>query len=283
MARFEFCAATFREGGGVNRAVVCHHTSNASLRRRSFLSEFRPQFSPVLFKRKSHFFNSTNLRTRSRICPPVRAEYTDRPFKVEDYKRVRINTVTMVSQNPASGIMLLIEDKYGEEVEDPDPRGLMIQVGGDTLLGIAYKAADKEPERPMSLQLLNNVLERFETLNPNEWHLLHVAVVDIIDNTFIGRLYFGDPETDEIVWDCDCRPSDACWLALAHECRIYIHRSVWNNYAESLKKIYLEDSDVRTSLEKSILKPESTIKSTSELDPFTSVMFAVLHQRVLKY
>lgn len=24
----------------------------------------------------------------------------------------------------------------------------------------------------------------------------------------------GDPDTNEVAWDCDCRPSDGCWLSL---------------------------------------------------------------------
>lgn len=43
---------------------------------------------------------------------------------------------------------------------------------------------------------------------------MQVAVVNMTGNSYIGRLFFGDAETGNIVWDCDCRPSDACWLAL---------------------------------------------------------------------
>ena len=28
------------------------------------------------------------------------------------------------------------------------------------------------------------------------------------DSTYIGRLFFGDKESEEAVWDLDCRPSD---------------------------------------------------------------------------
>jgi hypothetical protein len=28
------------------------------------------------------------------------------------------------------------------------------------------------------------------------------------------RLFFGDSDSGNAVWDCDCRPSDGCWLAL---------------------------------------------------------------------
>lgn len=44
--------------------------------------------------------------------------------------------------------------------------------------------------------------------------MLRVAIVELRDTTYIGRLFFGDSETGSAVWDCDCRPSDGCWLAL---------------------------------------------------------------------
>ena len=61
---------------------------------------------------------------------------------------------------------------------------------------------------------LRQILERGQEISKKDWKLLHVAVVAITETTYIGRLFFGDAEKGVIVWDCDCRPSDACWLAL---------------------------------------------------------------------
>lgn len=58
------------------------------------------------------------------------------------------------------------------------------------------------------------ILQRGHDISKKDWKLLHVAVVAMTDRSYIGRLFFGDAETNSIVWDCDCRPSDACWLAL---------------------------------------------------------------------
>ena len=41
-----------------------------------------------------------------------------------------------------------------------------------------------------------------------------MAIVDLQQQTYIGRLFFGDADSGAVVWDCDCRPSDGCWLAL---------------------------------------------------------------------
>jgi hypothetical protein len=57
------------------------------------------------------------------------------------------------------------------------------------------------------------VLERGQEISKREWKLIRVAIVDIQNSTYIGRLFFGDRETGEVVWDCDCRPSDGMWLS----------------------------------------------------------------------
>ena len=61
---------------------------------------------------------------------------------------------------------------------------------------------------------LMQVLQRGQDVSKTDWKLLHVAVVALKDTTYVARLFFGDVETGTIVWDCDSRPSDACWLAL---------------------------------------------------------------------
>lgn len=35
-----------------------------------------------------------------------------------------------------------------------------------------------------------------------------------MNDVYYGRLFFGDPETQQVLWDCDVRPSDATFLAL---------------------------------------------------------------------
>lgn len=62
--------------------------------------------------------------------------------------------------------------------------------------------------------LLFQVLLRGQEVSKRDWKLLHVAIVEIRENTYYARLFFGDPESGDIVWDTDSRPSDACWLAL---------------------------------------------------------------------
>lgn len=42
----------------------------------------------------------------------------------------------------------------------------------------------------------------------SKWRLVRVAVVALSGSTYVGRLFFGDSDTGEVVWDCDVRPSD---------------------------------------------------------------------------
>ena len=62
------------------------------------------------------------------------------------------------------------------------------------------------------------VLQRGQEISRRDWKLLHVAVVEMVGTTYNARLFFGDIETGEIVYDMDCRPSDACWLAIKVHC-----------------------------------------------------------------
>ncbi len=58
------------------------------------------------------------------------------------------------------------------------------------------------------------MLQRGQEISKRDWKVLRVAITELRDSTYIGRLFFGDADTGNLVWDCDCRPSDGCWLAL---------------------------------------------------------------------
>lgn len=56
--------------------------------------------------------------------------------------------------------------------------------------------------------------QRGRSISRRDWTLLRVAVVACVNDVYYGRLFFGDPETQQVLWDCDVRPSDATFLAL---------------------------------------------------------------------
>ncbi|EIE24051.1 hypothetical protein COCSUDRAFT_62574 [Coccomyxa subellipsoidea C-169] len=97
---------------------------------------------------------------------------------------------------------------------EPGASALVLAVGGDTLISVASILEDHKRDRPMALDLLWQVLQRGQEISKRDWKVLRVAITELRDSTYIGRLFFGDADTGNLVWDCDCRPSDGCWLAL---------------------------------------------------------------------
>lgn len=75
----------------------------------------------------------------------------------------------------------------------------------------------------------------FVDLAKSNWTLSHVAIVDLRNGVFIGRLFFGAGDgvgsQATPVWDCDCRPSDGLWLALTANCPVYVSKAVWASAA----------------------------------------------------
>ena len=62
----------------------------------------------------------------------------------------------------------------------------------------------------------------------------------------MGRLFFGDPLTGQVYWDCDCRPSDGCFLSIKSNAPLFVHESVW----DAASKLVL-DSAVHAMLQES--------------------------------
>jgi bifunctional DNase/RNase len=79
-------------------------------------------------------------------------------------------------------------------------------------------------------------MQRGQAISKREWKLLRVAVVGVTDHAYVGRLFFGDSETGKVVWDCDCRPSDACWLALSTDAPMLVKKAVWMDHAVQMKE-----------------------------------------------
>lgn len=151
-----------------------------------------------------------------------------------------VQTSGPVGVGVQQGYFLLMRITSQDTVEDTD-RGLVMSVGGDTLAGVAQLAqglpTGAAGGRPLSLDLLWQVLERGQEISRRTWGILRVAVVELRGNTFVGRVFFGDHATGAVAWDCDCRPSDACWLALKAKSPIYVHKSVWEDSAMVLREI----------------------------------------------
>ena len=76
--------------------------------------------------------------------------------------------------------------------------------------------------QPLELLLLlllpvgcvHQMWQRGRAMSKRDWTLLRVAVVACVNDVYFGRLFFGDPDTQQVLWDTDVRPSDATFLAL---------------------------------------------------------------------
>lgn len=158
------------------------------------------------------------------------------PFCREDYYQATLQYVHHIS-HATSGFLILMRQSDDGSIDESD-KALVVAVAGDTLSGITLlmQGIPAAP-RPMSLDLLWSILERGHDISKKEWKLLKVAVTELRGDTYIGRLFFGDPANDAVRWDCDSRPSDAIWLSLKSACPIYIHKLVWDANATPLVEL----------------------------------------------
>lgn len=125
-----------------------------------------------------------------------------------------------------------------------DKRTLPIFIGPAEAQSIAIKLNNIELPRPMTHDLLKNILDFFEC------RLRRVEVCDLKEGTFYARLVL-EKDGEEMM--IDCRPSDAIALALRVEAPIFVTEDVMDEAGRLLET----DKSVHT---------ESASNSTGELD-----------------
>ncbi len=122
--------------------------------------------------------------------------------------RMQIKGLFMDPLNRMPIVMLV--DQKGESL-------LPIWIGMAEASAIAMQLENVQPPRPMTHDLLHNVIE---SLNAR---LQKVVVHDLQDNTFYAILVL---QTGEDIVIVDARPSDAIALALRFNAPIYVHERV---------------------------------------------------------
>jgi len=100
---------------------------------------------------------------------------------------------------------------------EEDGRSLPIVIGKSEAHAIAFGMNDGKSPRPLTHDLLKNVLDFLEC------RLLRVEVCDLKDGTFYGRLIL---ERDGTRMQMDSRPSDAIALAVRFKCPVYVAEEV---------------------------------------------------------
>ncbi len=100
---------------------------------------------------------------------------------------------------------------------EQDERTLPIFIGGGEAQAIAIHLDKVEIPRPLTHDLLKNVIDCLEC------RLKRVVVNDIVESTFYAVLVF---ERDAVEFEVDARPSDAIALALRCGAPMYVVKKV---------------------------------------------------------
>ena len=161
----------------------------------------------------------------------------------ERFIKVRIDSVHIYNMN---FIVLLRSSEY-EQV-------LPICIGAAEASSIAMALEGKEPSRPLTHDLLLNVIKGFDCT------VDRVHVTDLRSGTFYGRVYFNGADGQTI--EHDSRPSDALALAVRCDAPVYVREDV---FVENMVQI---DDHLPTEGEEQETAPEET-KPTPPSDPVT--------------
>ena len=101
--------------------------------------------------------------------------------------------------------------------EREGPRYLAIVIGTAEADAIAVKLQDRKVSRPLTHDLLREVVETLGAA------VKHVAVTRLVDQTYFARIVV---EADGRTFDVDSRPSDAIALAVRVEVPIFVEGDV---------------------------------------------------------
>jgi uncharacterized protein len=118
-----------------------------------------------------------------------------------------------------------------------DERSLPIFIGAAEAQAIALQINHVEVPRPLTHDLLKNVLDFMEC------RLMKMEVCDLKDGTFFARLVL---ERDGTLMTLDCRPSDAIALALRADAPMFVCEAVMNEAGRDM--VHVENKDETQAL-----------------------------------
>ena len=131
--------------------------------------------------------------------------------------------------NAGTGVALVVLREH-----DAPHRLLPIAIGSDAATSIAIAASGRRALRPLTHDLMANLVESFEG------HLDAVEVTDLQDGTFIANLALSGPIGERRV---DTRPSDAIALAVRLDAPLYVSEHVLDT-AGSLPQIEFDNAAI---------------------------------------
>ncbi|MDR7554741.1 MAG: bifunctional nuclease family protein [Armatimonadota bacterium] len=136
---------------------------------------------------------------------------------------MRVRRVALDQQN--NPVVLL--------VDEDETIALPIWIGQAEAMAIAMRLQSVQPPRPMTHDLLANVLEQLAT------KVLKVVVSDVRDATYYAEIHLSRNGTAYVI---DSRPSDAIALALRADAPIYVEDKVAAQ-AISLRRLPVEGEE----------------------------------------
>jgi len=118
-------------------------------------------------------------------------------------------------------------------------RRLPIIIGSFEAQAIALELENIKPPRPMSHDLLKNVVQGFDAI------VNHILINDLSEGTFYSKIVI---ERGDELFEIDARPSDAIALAVRFESKIYVNDRI------------LKEAGIRTDQEASELQSKKSDK-----------------------
>jgi Uncharacterized conserved protein len=103
--------------------------------------------------------------------------------------------------------------------EESGNRRFSVMIGEPEAQSIALRMNNKKPPRPLTHDLIKNILGVFEA------ELQKVLIYDMVNDVFYSELYI---KKDDKILIIDARTSDAVALAVRADCPIYIKAEILN-------------------------------------------------------
>lgn len=154
--------------------------------------------------------------------------------------QVKVNQVVLSNLGP---VVLLTGKK--------DKRTLPIFIGTAEAQSIAIHMSDVEISRPLTHDLLKNLLDFLEC------RLMRVEICDIRESTFYANLVL---EKDGKEMRMDCRPSDAIAVSLRCDAPVFVYKKVMDEAGR-----VFSDEELGISKTESDGKQQKTGRKTSHL------------------
>lgn len=118
---------------------------------------------------------------------------------------------------PANTPIVLLREQEGRR------RVLPIYIGGPEAAAIAYALEGVESPRPLTHDLMKNVLDELGV------HLVRVLVTDMVDHTYYAELHL---QREGQLTTVSSRPSDSIALAVRTGSPIFVNEHVVEEYAQ---------------------------------------------------